>query len=173
MGADGLAARIGQPPIVARSLLQAHRDTYCKFWEWSDAAVDIAMLHGALHTVFGWHIHVGELVNARSLRNFPMQANGAEMMRLAACLATERGIEVCAPSHDAFLICAPLERIDDDVAAMRAAMAEASRVVLAGFELETDAKVVRWPDRYMDDRGRVMWDRVTGLLDQLDLEQVA
>jgi hypothetical protein len=50
-----------------------------------------------------------------------MQANGAEMLRLAACLATERGIEVCAPSHDAFLICAPLERIDDDVVAMRAA----------------------------------------------------
>ena len=56
---------------------------------------------------------------------------------------------------------------------MRAAMAEASRVVLAGFELETDATIIRWPDRYMDDRGRVMWDRVTGLLDQLDLEQVA
>jgi hypothetical protein len=173
MGADGLAARIGQPPIVARDLLRAHRETYRTLWRWSDGAVDTAMLTGTLHTVFGWHIHVGELANTRSLRNFPMQANGAEMLRLAACLATERGIEVCAPSHDAFLICAPLERIDDDVVAMRAAMAEASRVVLAGFELETDAKVVLWPDRYMDDRGRVMWDRVTALLDQLDLEQVA
>ena len=36
-----------------------------------------------------------------------MQANGAEMLRLACCLATERGIEVCAPVHDAVLICAP------------------------------------------------------------------
>ena len=65
--------------------------------------------------------------------NFPMQANGAEMMRLAACLATERGIEVCAPVHDAFLICAPLDRIEADVAAMRAAMDEAARAVLDGF----------------------------------------
>ena len=71
------------------------------------------MLTGSLHTVFGWHVHAGENSNPRSLRNFPMQANGAEMLRLACCLATERGIEVCAPVHDAVLICAPLERLDD------------------------------------------------------------
>ena len=81
MGAKGLALRIGQPVIVARDLLRAHRETYQKFWQWSDAAVDHAMLHGSLHAVFGWHVHVGENPNPRSLRNFPMQANGAEMMR--------------------------------------------------------------------------------------------
>ena len=123
MEAEGLALRIGRPAIVARDLLRAHRETYRVFWRWSDAGVDTAMLHGSLHTVFGWRVHVGENSNPRSLRNFPMQANGAEMMRLAACLATERGIEVCAPVHDAFLICAPLDRLDADIAAMRAAMA--------------------------------------------------
>ena len=131
------------------------------------------MLYGSLHTVFGWRVHVGEISNPRSLRNFPMQANGAEMMRLAACLATERGIEVCAPVHDAFLICAPLDRLDADIAAMRAAMAEASRVVLGGFELGTDASVVRWPDRYMDPRGQVMWEQVMRLLGRSDLRQTA
>src|SRR5262245_24874977 len=110
MEAEALAARIGQPTIVARDLLRAHRETYRKFWTWSDAAVDTAMLTGSLHTVFGWTVHVGENSNPRSLRNFPMQANGAEMLRLACCLATERGIEVCAPVHDAVLICAPLDR---------------------------------------------------------------
>ena len=93
-----------------------------------------------------------------------MQGNGAEMLRLACCLATERGIEVCAPVHDAVLICAPLERLEADIATTRAAMAEASRVVLGGFELGTDVSITRWPGRYMDDRGRVMWDRVTKLL---------
>ena len=169
-GGRGLARRIGQPPIVARDLLRAHRETYRTFWRWSDAAVDTAMLTGSLHTVFGWHVHVGENPNPRSLRNFPMQANGAEMLRLASCLATERGIEVCAPVHDAVLICAPLDRLDEDVATMRAAMAEASRIVLDGFELGTDVSITRWPDRYMDGRGRVMWDRVMGLLDQSEHE---
>ena len=66
--------------------------------------------------------------------------------------------------HDAVLICAPLDRLEHDVAGMRAAMAEASRAVLGGFELGTDAKVVRHPERFMDARGQIMWDRVTKLL---------
>jgi DNA polymerase-1 len=71
-----LAMRIGQPPIVARDLLRAHRETYRTFWRWSDAAVDQAMLHGSLHTVFGWHIHVADdKANPRALRNFPMQGS--------------------------------------------------------------------------------------------------
>ena len=102
--------------------------------------------------------------NPRFFRNFPMQANGAEMLRLACCLATERGIEVCAPVHDAVLIAAPLYRLDEDVAAMREAMREASSVVLDGFELVTDVKTVCHPDRYEDGRGAEMWARVMGLI---------
>jgi DNA polymerase-1 len=164
MQAAGLADRIGQAPIVARDLLRAHRETYRKFWRWSDAALDHAMLTGALHTVFGWHVHVDEKPNPRSLRNFCMQANDSEMLRLACCLATEGGIEVCAPVHDAVLICAPLERLEADIAALRAIMVEASRIVLAGFELQTDVTCVRHPDRFQDPRGTAMWNQVTGLI---------
>src|SRR5262249_3979290 len=160
MEAQSLALRIAQPTIVARDLLRAHHETYRQFWAWSDAAVDTAMLYGQLNTVFGWHIRVRENANPRAVRNFPMQANGAEMLRIACC----RGLEVCAPVHDAVLIAASLDRLEADVAGMRAAVAEASRAVLRGFELGTDVKEVRYPDRYMDKRGKIMWDRVTGLI---------
>jgi DNA polymerase I len=173
MGETGLALRIGQAPIVARNLLRAHRETYRTFWRWSDAAVDCAMLHGSLSTVFGWHIHVDENANPRSLRNFPMQANGSEVLRIACCLATESGVEVCAPVHDALLICAPLDRLDADVETTRACMAEASRIVLDGFELGTDAHVVEHPERYMDGRGAVMWDRVTRLIAERHAQEEA
>ena len=98
------------------------------------------------------------------LRNFPCQANGAEMLRLAACFATEQGLEVCALIHDAVLIAAPLDQLDNDIERMQAAMAKASRVVLDGFELRTDVNVVRYPDRYQDPRGTAMWNRVMGLM---------
>jgi DNA polymerase-1 len=163
----GLAARLGCPEVEARQLLQLHRETYRRFWRWSDAVVDTAMTRGAISTVFGWPIHVGPEANPGSLRNFPMQANGAEILRLACCLTTEAGVEVCAPVHDALLICAPLHRLDEQVVATRAAMAEAGRVVLDGFELRTDAEIVRWPDRYSDPRGADMWSTVTDLLDGL------
>jgi DNA polymerase family A len=165
MGAETLALRVGQPLIVARDLIRMHRQTYSKFWRWSDSAVDTAMLTGSLHTAFGWHIHVDANTKPRTLSNFPMQANGSDMMRIACILAIKSGIEVCAPVHDALVICAPLDQLEDDIAKTRAAMAEASRLVLNGFELETDVTVVRYPDRYMDeDRGAVMWEKVMGLL---------
>ena len=165
MAADGLAARIGQPAVVARDLLRMHRETYFAFWKWSDAAEMHAILKRKIGTVFGWKEHLGTQANPRQIRNFPMQGNGAEMMRLACCLGVERGIEVCAPVHDAFLVAAPLGQLDADVATMQACMAEASRVVLDGFELRSDAKLVRYPDRFMDEgRGRVMWDRVMRLI---------
>jgi len=107
-------------------------------------------------------------VNERSLRNFPMQANGAEMLRLACCLATERGISVCAPVHDAILIQAPLDRLEEEVARTQQAMAEASAAVLGGFELRSDAKLVRWPDHYTDPRGDDMWALVCGLLEEME-----
>ena len=166
MGADALALRIGQPAIRARELLRLHRETYRGFWTWSDRVVDHAMLCSGLHTTFGWRVQVSQNANPRSLANFPMQANGAEMLRLACCLGTEQGVEICAPIHDAVLICAPLDQLNDDVLRMQRAMAEASRIVLDGFELGTDAKIVRYPDRYMDERGILMWDRVMKLIDE-------
>jgi DNA polymerase-1 len=172
MGPDALALRINQPPIRARELLQLHRETYRVFWSWSDQMLDYAMLKGHLYTVYGWRVLVPPNANDRSLRNFPMQANGAEMLRLACCLATEQGIEVCAPVHDAVLITAPLHQLDADISDMQDAMREASHQILNGFELGTDVAVIRHPDRYMDGRGRVMWDRVIGLLDQVDLRVV-
>ena len=164
MEAQSLAARIGRPPIVARDLLRAHCETYRTFWRWSDAALDHAMLHGNLYTVFGWHIHIGDDPNPRSLRNFPMQANGAEMLRLACCLGTERGIEICAPVHDAVLICAPLECLEADIVRMRATMAEAARIVLGGLELRTDTIRIHHPERFRDPRGTRMWELVTSLI---------
>jgi hypothetical protein len=164
MEEQSLALRINRTVLEARDLLAAYRRTYRVFWNRSERVIDSAMLTGRIGTVFGWHLHVDDRSNPRSLRNFPMQAHGAEMLRLACCIATERGIEVCAPVHDAVLICAPLERLETEVAAMRAAMEEASRIVLAGFTIRTDAKLIRYPDRYTDKRGRVMWERVMSLI---------
>jgi hypothetical protein len=89
-----------------------------------------------------------------------MQANGAEMLRLACCLVTESGITVCAPNHDALLIEAPLAEFDDTVANARRLMAEASAVVLDGFALRTSVRVVRAPDRWTEPRGQAVWAAV-------------
>ena len=164
MGEESLAQRIGQPVIGARELLRLHRETYRDFWAWSGGCVDYANLHGKLWTVFGWTLQTVGTTKTRTLQNFPMQANGAEMLRLACCLVVEAGITVCAPVHDAILIEAPLEELPNTIKRTQALMAEASRVVLSGFELRTDAEVVCYPDRYSDGRGQVMWTTVMDIL---------
>ena len=52
----------------------------------------------------------------------------------------------------------------EDVAAMREIMSAAGRAVTGGLDIRIDVEIVRWPDRYMDERGEAMWDRVISLL---------
>lgn len=164
MGEHGLAAKLDKPTAFARNLLQQHRETFPKFWKWSQQQVDAAMLLGKIQTVFGWPIHTVGGDNPRSLANFGCQANGAEMMRLACSMATEQGIAVCCPVHDALLIEGDSDCIDETVARTKEIMQEAGRIVLGGFDIESDAKIVAYPDRYVDeDRGRIMWEKVLNL----------
>lgn len=164
MSAESLARKLGQCPARGRELLRLHKETYQTYWRWSDAIQDYAMLYGKLTAVLGWTVHVTKDANPRSLRNFPLQANGGEMLRLACCLATERGIRVAAPVHDALLIEAPINEIEHVVAETQRVMKNASEVILDGFPLRSDAEIVCYPDRFMDKRGEAMWNLVSELV---------
>ena len=50
---------------------------------------------------------------------------------------------------------------------MQEIMTEAGRLV-TGIPVLTDAKVIRFPDRYMDEAGARMWDAVMKLLAQVE-----
>jgi DNA polymerase family A len=164
MQALSLATRTGTSVIEAEHLLRALATAYPVYWDWAQRVIDTGILTGQLTTVFGWPVHVTANTRPTALRNYPMQANGAEMLRLACCLATERGIDVCAPIHDALLVEGALHDMEATVDATKAAMNEAAKAVLSGVEVRTDASIVSYPDRYSDPRGVVMWDRVTELV---------
>lgn len=164
MGAGTLARMLNVPLAEAASLLERHKRIYPRFWQWSDDIEAEGLLRGRLRSVFGWKVAVGVGANPRFLRNFPMQANGAEMMRLACCLTTETGIRVCATLHDALMIEAQLSDLDAAVADTQRKMAEASSVVLDGFELRSEARVVRHPGCLGDDRGSAIWPIVEKLI---------
>ena len=66
--------------------------------------------------------------------------------------------------HDALLIEADLEDIEDAIAITVECMSEAAQYVLDGFRLNCDVDVIRWPDRYYDKRGAAMWETVMKLL---------
>lgn len=160
IGKRRLAQQLGVSEGVASAMIGSHKGAFSAFAKWQDAVENHALGQRELYSVFGWRLPIDASTNSRSIRNFPMQANGAEMLRLACCLLTEAGITVCAPNHDALLIEAPLAEIDDVVAEAQRMMAEASAVVLDGFELRTSVRVAKAPERWSEPRGQAIWSAV-------------
>jgi len=172
MQARTLAQRLSISEIEAQDLLDRHRLTYRRFWEWSQSIIDTAMFGVPLEARLGWKLQLGYGATPRptSLMNWPMQSNGAEMMRVAATIAVEEGLGICAPIHDALLLEAPADQISVHVERLRSIMGRASELILDGvLSCKVDTHIVCDPNRYMDERGAEMWDRVMGLLDRQGL----
>ena len=164
IGTVRLARQLGLAENAARTLLEDHRRAFPQFWEWSTDVEMQALLDGEQRSVLGWRRIVRPPIKSTSLRNFPMQSNGAEMLRLACCTVTEAGIAVCAPNHDALLIEAQIADLADAVATTQRLMAEASDIVLDGFALRTSVKTFTAPDRWRDPRGHAVWNAVTAAI---------
>ena len=43
-------------------------------------------------------------------------------------------------------------------------MIEASEIILSGFPLKVDSEIIKYPDRFYDERGSDMWDTIMRLL---------
>ncbi len=168
--AIGLAKKLGKPTWEAQELLDLHRRVYDRYWQWSEWMSQTANFGRRIETVFGWPMHVTAATKPNTVSNYPMQANGAEMLRWACAFAAEGGVEIHAPVQDALLVGGSIEEIEHVVAVTEHAMAESSRLVLDGFTLRTDVKIVRYPERYVDERGVAMWNRVMKLLNELESE---
>jgi DNA polymerase-1 len=171
LSAQTLAARLKISIFEAHEMLSQHRQQFSQYWAWSDEYIHHAMQTGTIRTALGWTYHIGVVgkINDRSLRNWPIQSAGADILRISCILAERYGIRLLAPIHDAVLIEAPIDRIEADVKLMQEIMRRASRIVLNAtaegtHELRTDAKVIKYPDRYTDPRGDAIWEHVLELL---------
>jgi hypothetical protein len=166
MGENSLALRLNSSKAQARELLAKHETTYEKFWRWRESVIATGQLSGVLETKFGWKLYVNPLTKILTLGNFLMQANGAEILRLACCFGTENGIKICAPIHDALLIEAPIDQIEGETQTMQEYMDTAAQKVLNGFSIRSEAKIIKFPDRFVDERGILMWNNVMKLINK-------
>jgi DNA polymerase family A len=165
MGATTLAEYLGTSELRAKSLLQSHKQAFPDYWRWSERVQDAGVSRRWLATVFDWRMQIGRHARGGTLANYPMQANGAEMLRLACCLAGERGIHLVAPVHDAIMVEGPEADIEIISREMKHCMMEASRLVLGGPVVRVDAsRPLIYPHRYVDGRNVVLWDRTLELL---------
>ena len=66
--------------------------------------------------------------------------------------------------------CASMTEEEEIVWRTRACMDRASELVL-GFAMRTDAKLIRYPDRFMDPRGADIWKTIIQLVGGIEKEK--
>jgi hypothetical protein len=170
MSTETLAARLCVSTFEAQEMLNQHWEQFSQYWRWSDDWVQHALQSGIVRTAFGWTCRTGITeFNERSIRNWPIQSAGADILRIACILAARHDIGLLAPIHDAVLIESSIQQIEADVALMREIMRRASRLVLNAtpegtHELRTDYTIIRYPDRFSDKRGAAIWERMLQLM---------
>jgi DNA polymerase-1 len=164
LSAQGLAFNIQAPKVYGQQLLEAHQRAFPNFWAWVDNVHNTGRYKSEIRSTFGWRMQIHPDISERTIKNFPVQTNGAEMLRLAVMRMLDHGVCVIATIHDAVAIEADICEIEEAVIRAQAAMRWASAEILNGFELRSEAKIVRYPDRFIDDDHVGMWTTVMQLL---------
>lgn len=166
--AKSISAILGVSEFTTQCLIDQYWGNFHVFAKWVQKQADAGMMGHTLETLSGWPLQDQSLEpNPRTFMNFQMQATGANMMQFAACLAREAGLKIICPVHDALMLEAPTELIDDHVARLLEIMETASAAVTnsGGPTCPVDVNIVRYPQRYMDEgRGRKMWMVLSKLL---------
>jgi hypothetical protein len=165
----GLSRNAGIPLWLAESVHRDLRKVYRQYWRWIENEVLHAEITGGMSTPLGWRMPVDRETSSTALSNFPMQAACAEIMRLATTFMLDEGLALCATVHDAVLIESQIDRINNAVEVAKSCWKRASEIVLDGFGLDADSKIVCYPDVYHDEDGSEMWNRLQTILDELTL----
>src|SRR6516165_1221054 len=165
MGVPSLARGLNRHPLIASGIIERHRRTYPRFWQWRDDVIMTAMLERRLESVFGWPLRITTSPNKRTLCNFPAQSGGAEMLRLAAWRLCEAGIVPCMLIHDGILF----EATDhEEIEHAKEIMRVAGRDVCDGFEIGVDVdQMLVGGARYSDKRpvAKKMWATIMSALE--------
>jgi hypothetical protein len=158
MGADTLARNLGISRTAALTILDQMAARYPVLNAWLERIL-IKVAHAMPITcTLGWSLTASgrRRGEERTFLNFPMQANGAELMRLVFARASDLPIIGCA--HDSFIVEDAGDRIEQTVHEMQEVMRAASRDLFGGFELRADCNpvhdIVHYPDRFIDKRER-------------------
>jgi DNA polymerase I len=160
IGAVSLARNLGITRAQAQSIIDQIHARYPVLMAWLER-VCIKAAHGIpIVCTLNWSLAAtGKPGEERTFKNFPMQGNGSEMMRLVIIRAGAAGLKLIGCAHDGFMIEDSIEGIERSVAKLQEIMRQASRDLLGGFEIRADCDpkkgdVVFYPERFVDERER-------------------
>jgi len=115
--------------------------------EWMKAKTAQAFSDGIIRSL-DWQIRVQAHMRPLSLRNWPIQAAGADILRRACFGLADAGIATIGGLHDAVLIEVPLQNHEERIAEAGNIMRLASASVLNGVSLRTKVERIYFPPQH-------------------------
>jgi DNA polymerase I len=143
MGAKSIAEKLGVYTDEAAALLNKFKKIYSVFFEYIDNRMNTLHRDLKIETVFGCarHLSKHKRTTNNSWRNFPIQANGAEILRCAIHKLHKNNIKIIATIHDALLIEVPIPEHKQLIQLAQNLMTEAAIDVVGG-RIETDVNLI-------------------------------
>jgi hypothetical protein len=159
----GLSKVLGLPINECEKLLQGYWKAFSAYARWRTIVRVLMLGYGRLWVWDGWQCLLGVNPNIRSVLNWPVQSTGAVLLRLAIVLAARKGVRIIATVHDAIMIEARDEDIEEHLRWAREAMDEACRAVL-GDVIRTECQIIRADGRYYDKKGEKLWGTICSFM---------
>ncbi len=166
-GVEQIAARVGRSVAVGENLFEAHKRRYPKYWHFIESIKNYAAQNPSIKSTYSWPLHITTYTKSTTIGNFPMQANGADITRLACILAKGAGLKILASIHDAILIESKLDRAIIEADLLNEKMIEAAKIVLNGFELRLESRTFKFPDTFDPGKpkARHVWELINKLIE--------
>jgi DNA polymerase I-like protein with 3'-5' exonuclease and polymerase domains len=161
----GLNAKLENSMSEAYFIHGQLENLYREYFKWNDGVIHEGTLRGYFKTKFGWQYHLtaNDVVNPRTLANWPLQSQGSEILRRALIDLDEAGFEISMPIHDAVLI--HMKRKDwkemrSEIRKIKSIMSSAA-VQVINWNIPVDIKIIK--DQFRQDKEhQKLWDELYG-----------
>ena len=147
------------------------KNTYRDYFSWIKKLVDRTLIQGYCSTKYGFRYYVnpGESYNPRTFYNFPIQAHGSEMLRLALVGLVNAGIEVNALIHDGIIVHLDRKKFRKQFIKTKKILEDASRKILnetkaTNYYCPVDFQVFRYA-MIQDKAEQEKWTRILNIIE--------
>jgi DNA polymerase I len=163
----GLQKRTDLSLAECQDIMRKHRRVFARFWQWVAAWRAEAWASRLMTTPLGWEMHLRGQVENNMIQNWPAQSTAGDILRLLTIAAEDSGVQTVALIHDAGMIQAPENEIEDAVAEMRDIMVRAGRTVIGADLRVGEPQIVRHHQRFYDKDGEPLYRKVAALLPEI------
>jgi DNA polymerase I-like protein with 3'-5' exonuclease and polymerase domains len=129
---------------IAAECMAALKHIFARYRTWSDRYLQQAYAGGRV-TCLDWQMVVHPGTRTATVRNWPIQAAGADILRRVCLKLDEADITIVGCLHDSVLIEVPLAGYELAIQRAQSLMANASAEVLDGFRLKSTVESTVFP----------------------------